>query len=49
MTRLLALAVYATLLMPGFLQIEVVLGKTANFDQLMASAQKAIENGNSED
>ncbi|KAL3647434.1 hypothetical protein CASFOL_008402 [Castilleja foliolosa] len=49
MTRLIALAVYATLLMPGFLQIEVVLGKTANFDQLMASAQKAIENGNSED
>ncbi|KAL3623763.1 hypothetical protein CASFOL_032579 [Castilleja foliolosa] len=31
------------------LQIEVVLGKTANFDQLMASAQEAIENGNSED
>ncbi|KAL3617224.1 hypothetical protein CASFOL_038971 [Castilleja foliolosa] len=30
-------------------KIEVVLGKTANFDQLMASAQEAIENGNSED
>ncbi|KAL3618349.1 hypothetical protein CASFOL_038670 [Castilleja foliolosa] len=30
-------------------KIEVVLGKTANFDQLMAAAQEAIENGNSED
>ncbi|GFQ07216.1 uncharacterized protein at2g34160 [Phtheirospermum japonicum] len=30
-------------------KIEVVLGKTANFDQLMAAAQEAIENGNSEE
>ncbi|KAL3655484.1 hypothetical protein CASFOL_001270 [Castilleja foliolosa] len=30
-------------------KIEVVLEKTANFDLLMAAAQEAIENGNSED
>ncbi|XP_042052655.1 uncharacterized protein At2g34160-like [Salvia splendens] len=30
-------------------KIEVVLGKTANFDELMAAAQEARENGNDEE
>ncbi|XP_047946609.1 uncharacterized protein At2g34160-like [Salvia hispanica] len=30
-------------------KIEVVLGKTANFDDLMAAAQEARENGNGEE
>ncbi|KAK6127938.1 hypothetical protein DH2020_038315 [Rehmannia glutinosa] len=30
-------------------KIEIVLGKTANFDELMAAAQEGIENGNGED
>ncbi|XP_011081297.1 uncharacterized protein At2g34160 [Sesamum indicum] len=30
-------------------KIEIVLGKTANFDELMAAAQEGGENGNGED
>ncbi|CAA0810921.1 Uncharacterized protein SHERM_12355 [Striga hermonthica] len=30
-------------------KIEIVLGKTANFDELMAAAKEALENGDGED